>query len=469
MIASGHPYQVLSPAEEDAVHRNVLRIADEVGLQVENDGLLERMAAIGGRVHRADRRVTFSPAAVEAFISESERADYGARRPRLRCAVDIYYGHYLDPRSDKFLPMTVARARDYLRVARGLPRVDSMGMLGCPLEDIPPAAEPLYERYWSWRLGIDPGGSIHRIELCPFILEMCQVHAAHTGRPEAEVFKGGVYLVPPLKLGYQEAEHVAWFLERGLRVGVGGSMATGGATAPVTLAGMVTLTIAECLLVGMLNRALYGDRSWRVWMSATALDPRTMFRPYGRPDMALANLAAAQMARRYGVWGSGHTGLSDAPYPSPEAAAQKVISTLPALMALGAGAIQAGLLAVDEVFSPVQMVLDHELTRALDQFTREYEFSDESIAADVIATVGPGGNFMAEPHTVAWLRRELWQPELWERRGFSAWLSGDRRTDVDRARERVLDILDSEPPADAICPDEARELERIIERARGRE
>ena len=67
---------------------------------------------------------------------------------------------------------------------------------------------------------------------------------AHAGLPLAEVFNGTVYLVPPLRLGYQEAEQVVWFADRGLRVNIGGGMAPGGATAPITLAGMVTLTIA---------------------------------------------------------------------------------------------------------------------------------------------------------------------------------------------------------------------------------
>lgn len=465
MRGAGHAFDVLSPTEEATIHANALRLVDQVGLQVENQALLDRLAAIGGRVDRDRLRVTFSPAQVEAFIASGERVACDGRSPGVHGGVDIYYGHYLDPRRDEFLPMTVERAREYFQVARTMPHAGSMGMLGCPLQGVPPAAEPLFERYWSWSLGVRPGGSIHRLELCPFILEMCEAHASAVGLPLGEVFDAGVYLVPPLRLGYQEAAQVLWFLERGLRVRVGGGMATGGATAPVTLAGMVTLTIAEHLLLGLLNRALYGARSWGISMSATAMDPRTMMRPYGRPDMALANLAGAQMARRYGVTFGGHCGLTDAMRPSPQAAAQKLQSALPTLLAWGSASVPMGLLAVDEVFSPVQIALDNELLSALAQFTHDYEVSDESIAADLVAAVGPGGSFAGEPHTAEWFRRELWEPTLWDRRPFAAWRECDGRTDVDRARERVLDILSTPPPASALSDAEDRALQRIIEQA----
>lgn len=470
MHAAGHSFNVLSPAEEDILHRNILRLVDEVGLQVESDALLDRVQAsgLGARIDRTRRRMMLPPAAAEAFIASSEPVRWEERPPRVNGGVEVYYGHYLDPVTDEYAPMTVERARRYFRVAHALPHVNNTSMLGCPLNDVPRAAEPLYERYWSWSLGVRPGGSIHQVRWAPYILEMYDVHAAATGQSPEEVFSAGVYLVPPFKLGYQEAEQVLWFLERGRRVHIGGSMPTGGATAPVTLAGMVALTAAEGLLLGALNRALFGDRTWGIWMSVTAMDPRTAMRPYGRPDMALANLMGLQLARRYRCDGGGHSGLTDSPRPSPAAAAQKLQSALSTLLARGRVGVPMGLLAVDEVFSPVQIALDDEMVSALEQFTREYEISDESIAADMVAAVGPGGNFAAEEHTARWFRRELWEPVLWERHHFSAWRERDGRTDLDRAREQVLAILAQPAPPSAISEREERDLQQIIRRAMGR-
>jgi trimethylamine--corrinoid protein Co-methyltransferase len=465
MRGAGHEYRVLSVREEETLHANVLRLIDQVGLQVESDPLLERMAAIGGRVDGSRQRVTFSPLATEEFIASSQWVDWDHRPPQVRGSADIYYGLYLDPQSDELLPMTVERARMYYRVAAGLSHIDSMGILGCPLQGIPPYAEPLYERYWAWQMGVRPHGSIHRLSLCSLILEMSQAHASFANRPLSEVLSATVYLVPALKLGYQEADQVLWFLERGLRAHVGGSMATGGATAPVTVAGMVAVSLAENILLGMLHRALYGDRTWNIWMSVTALDARTMMRPYGRPDSVLANLMAAQMARRYGAGLTGHCGLADAVRPSPEATAQKMQSALPTLLAGGNCSIPAGLLAIDQVYSPVQMVLDDQLISALAQFTHQYEVSDEAIATDLVAVMGPGGNYAGEMHTAQWFRRELWEPTVWTRHPLAAWRDLDGRTDLERARERALDILAQPAAPSPMSEDEARALQAIIERA----
>ena len=148
MRAAGHALDVLTPAEEETIHANILRLVDGVGLQVENEQLLERLAAAGGRVDRARQRVTLSPAVTEEFIASSAPISWGSRPPQVHGGVDIYYGHYLDPHTDEFRPMSVERARDYFQVARAMPHADSLGMLGCPLEGVPPAVEPLYERYW---------------------------------------------------------------------------------------------------------------------------------------------------------------------------------------------------------------------------------------------------------------------------------------------------------------------------------
>jgi trimethylamine--corrinoid protein Co-methyltransferase len=212
----------------------------------------------------------------------------------------------------------------------------------------------------------------------------------------------------------------------------------------------------------MLSFAMYGEQRWGIGMATTAMDPRTAMRPYGRPDMVLANLMGAQMGRRYGVRSGGQCGLTDAMRPSPQAAAQKIQSALPTLMASGHGSVAAGLLAIDEVFSPVQIVLDDEIVSALAHFAHEFDISDASIGADVVAQVGPGGTFLAEPHTAEWFRREMWEPAIWERHPFAAWQERDGRTDVDRARERVLAILAVIGEERGLSQEERQDLQQII-------
>ena len=80
---------------------------------------------------------------------------------------------------------------------------------------------------------------------------------------------------------------------------------------------------------------------------------------------------------------------------------------------------------------------------------------------EVIAAVGPAGDYLTEDHTLAHMR-SLWQPRYFDRRTWEDWEASGRATPPDRAHERVRSILDSHEPlplADGV----AAELDRIVD------
>jgi trimethylamine--corrinoid protein Co-methyltransferase len=199
------------------------------------------------------------------------------------------------------------------------------------------------------------------------------------------------------------------------------------------------------------------------------MDMRTTIRPFGRPEMALANLMTAQLARFYGASFSGHAGLSDAKLPSVEAGAQKMMTAVPTLLAGGSLWVDAGLLAIDEVCSPVQMILDDEWMGALQRFTHAFEVSDETIGLETILEAGPGGHFLDKPHTVRHFREEHWNPSIWSRQMLRPWMEDGQRIDADLARERALQFqleLQQHPPEPGMSPTLEDEVLHVIAHAR---
>ena len=439
MHVAGHAYSPMSSVEVGLIHQSVLKILGEMGMEIQNRRLLEVLAEFGLRVDLDSERVYFSSSLVERFIAEADKHDWENTHPRVGGSAGVYEGLYHDPALGELVPWTEEALAFYFALARHLPHIDGASMLGCRLP-VPPALEPLYERYYCWKYGASDSGSIHRDELCPYILELYQVLADERGVELAQVFNGGVYVVPCLKLGRHEAYQVIYFWERGLRVSIGGGMAAMGATAPVTLAGAVTLNLAEQLALRILNWALYGDKRLHLGSSISVMDMRTTIRPFGRPEMAIANVLTAQMARYYGASFSGHAALTDAKLPSTEAGAQKMLSGIPTLLAGGSLRVDAGLLSIDEVFSPIQMILDNEMMSALQHFVHEFQITEETIGLDTILEVGPGGHYIDTLHTVRHFREEHWNPVIWSRQMLRAWLEGDRLLDADRAREVALEV-----------------------------
>ena len=469
MHIAGHAYDVMSAQEVDLIHQGALRILGEMGMEVQNRRLLEVLAGFGLRVDSENERAYFPPSLVERFIADSVKYDWEHAQPRVSGSAGVYHGLYHDPASNGLVPWTESALAFYFALARHLPHLDGASMLGCRLP-VPALLEPLYERYYCWLYGAEEGGSIYLGEVCPYLLDLYQVLAGARGVPLEQVFRASVYVVPPLKLGRHEAYQVAYFWERGLRVSIGGGMPAMGATAPVTLAGAVTLNLAEQLALSILNRALFGDNRFSLHCSISVMDMRTAIRPFGRPEMAIANLMTAQLARHYGAAFSGHAGLTDAKLPSAEAGAQKMLSGIPTLLVGGSLWVDAGLLSIDEVYSPIQMVLDDEMLSALKQFTREFQVSEETIGLGTIFEAGPGGQFLDKPHTARHFRSEHWEPGIWSRHMLRPWLDAGRQLDVDRARELALEVQAEVQQGGLAPPGMPEGVERevlgVIERAR---
>jgi len=376
----------------------------------------------------------------------------------------VYHGLYHDPLSGELVPWTEEALAFYFDLPRHLPYVEGAHMLGCRLP-VPGPLEPLYERYYCWKYGGRESGSIHLDESCPYLLELYQVLAEERGVPLGAVFRGTVYLVPPLKLGRHEAYQVAYFWERGLRVHIGDMYALG-ASAPATLAGAVTLNLAEQLALRILDWALFGEKRLHLSAAISVMDMRTLIYPYGRPEMAIANVMTAQLARHYGASFSGHAGLTDAKLPSVEAGAQKALTAIPTLLAGGSLWLDAGLLSSDEVCSPVQMILDNEFLSALQRFAHEFQITEDAIGLETIVEAGPGGHFLDKLHTVRHFRDEHWEPALWSRRMLKPWMEAGCRLDVDVARERAVAMQGREEEATGMSERLELAVLSIIERAK---
>ncbi len=464
MHIAGHPYEVLSIAEVELIHQSALRILEEMGMEIQNQRLLADLAEFGLRVDYDLERVRFPRASVEKYLAEAPKYDWDTHRPTVSASAGLYHGLFHDPRTGALLPWTEERLVYYFALARRLEHIGTVSMLGCRLP-VPAPLEPLYERYYCWKHGAREGSSIYLDETCPYLYELYQIRADAQNLPIDQVFEGTVYLVPAMKLGRHEAYQLQYFRERGLRVGIGDMYPMGGA-APVTLAGAVTLNWAERLALQIVNFAWFGAREFHLGVSISPMDLRTMIYPFGRPEMAFANIVSAQIARHFGASFSGHAGLTDAKLPSVESGAQKAMSAAVTLLAGGSTWIDAGLLAMDEVYSPIQMVLDNELLSALKHFTTGFEVSDASIGLETIFEAGPGGGYLDKLHTVQFMRKERWQPKIWSRTMLGPWLAGGSKLDVDLARELALEVQQTVEAFAGLAESEERAILRLIEQAR---
>ena len=106
----------------------------------------------------------------------------------------------------------------------------------------------------------------------------------------------------------------------------------------------------------------------------------------------------------------------------------------------GPGMLQSGI-----TFDVAQLVLDNEFARMIKQTVRGFTIDDESLAVDVIKSVGPSKDFLAQEHTLKHMRTHS-RPELIDRGGMEMWQASGATDSYQRALEKTHDILLNHQP-----------------------
>lgn len=448
------------PGEVEMIVETAFRILEEIGVCIENDELTALIREkFSGNAFWKNGRLCF-PSALSREIFSSGKGKQPPEMPTAVCRGEVYEGYYLDPMDNQYKEWDENRLLSYVSLAKQLPHVDGIHMLGCPLNQTDLSLKPLYEKLYCFQYGIGCGGAIWDTELCGPLLEIFSIYAAEKEKTVQEVFSGCVYLLTPLKLGHVEAEQLMWFYHRGIRVGVG-ILASLGLSVPVTIAGGLAEHIAEQLFIGIINKALFDENTFALESMLSCVDMRNGSFQYGRPEQVLMNNALSDIAELYGMRFAAHGGLTDAKVPGYEAAVQKIGTALSNLSKGRPGYLAGGLLSVDEVCSPVQLVLDHEATGYLKRICSGFEIDQESLALEAVRDcVENDLMFIASEHTLSFWRDSIWMPELFSYQMFHDW-SQHGKTAVDLAREKAI-ALSQKPLEKEISEDCENRIHRVI-------
>jgi trimethylamine--corrinoid protein Co-methyltransferase len=456
--------QVLTNAEISLIIENALRILAEVGVRVPNVRMLDRLAEFGATVDLETQMACFPQALMTRFLDESER-HVPDDRDHITFRAGAYPQYFMPADSRRVRPHTVETISQMTRLADYL---DNIGFvydgMGVP-DDIPAPIQPLWMRLLVWKYTEKGGcGQVQLTRLCPYAVEMAELMAEREGGKVKDYAFLSIELISPLQFGKEEAEQFIFFWERGLAVHLGQILSSGG-TAPATLAATVALTLAEQLFLNFLRRAFYGEQTLRMGNSATVLDMKQAVFRYGRPELGLTHLVMGHLARYLGASFRANSFLGDAKYPTCEMGMQKALNALPAIMAGTRSLGTLGLLSVDEIGSPLQLIIDNEYAGALRRFARGFDIDEESLAFDLIKEMGPGGLFTGTVHTVRHHRQEHWQPDLFSREMYNAWIAGEGKIDAERARDVYHEAMRTHDKV-YVSEETEQALLEVIERAR---
>ena len=302
--------------------------------------------------------------------------------------------------------------------------------------------------YWSLRnTSKHIMGGIYSMKGTQQVVEMAAMLAGGIQSLRERPFVSFITLViSPFKIDGLYGDITCYIAEQGLPV-VTPTEPVCGTTSPITLAGNVLVHTAETLGGVALAQAVKKGTPVIAGSVGSISNLNTMGIVTGAIERGMLNSATAQIAQHLGLLFYSPAGNSDAKTEDVQAGIESAMSNLLVGMS-GANYIHdaAGLFDSDLSISYEKLVMDNELLGMCERVLRGIEVTDETLAVDLIEEVGPGGDFMAQAHTVLNMMDEFYNPFLADRTLYEEWISKGSTTMKDRARQKLDKLIDSHNP-----------------------
>lgn len=237
-----------------------------------------------------------------------------------------------------------------------------------------------------------------------------------------------------------------------------------GATAPATIAGALAEFNAE-LIAGLVLIQLKKPYSRAfVWGFPNPQNMRTGAPYFGNIACSLMNVANNQIWREYGVplrnTASVYTNSKLIDFQNG------IERGIPAILSAISGAhsihLYGGVYG-EIAHSPIESILDDDLAGMIGRFIEGVTVNDETIALDLIHSVGPiPGHFLDKRHTYEWWKKEQFVQKYADILTYPEWERAGKKSCIDYAKEKMEKILKEHEVSIKLTDKQEEEINKII-------
>jgi trimethylamine--corrinoid protein Co-methyltransferase len=450
-------FHLLSDDQLQEIYRAALQLLEYTGLDVHHAQARALLSSAGAWVDGVRVRLP-SPVVEKALDSAPRSFTVFSREGDPNKDLHIgpgrfYYGpgptcpSFMDPRTGEVRNYTRADARDVATVCDALPNIDFVESLGT-IGDIPYELADIYEfadmiactgkPIVAWSYAEAGCREIHEIAIA-----VAGGEDAFVRRPNC------IFYCEPLSplVSNQEAMDKVIYCAKHRIPLIFTPCVIGGGTGPCTMAAIIAQAAAESWLGLVVSQLLRPGTPFCMGAVVSTMDMKDMILAYGAPELSLLQAGLTELAHYVGlpVWTTG--GCSDSKVVDEQAALEGALSVLFAGLSGGDLCHDVGYIESAMTGSLQQLVMMDEVISYIKRIIRGIEVTPETLAVDVIDRVGPGGNFLADDHTLAHFRGEFWFPGLIDRNRRERWEAKGGMRMAQRAQARLIEILDSHRPA----------------------
>ncbi|HSR30664.1 MAG TPA: trimethylamine methyltransferase family protein [Anaerolineae bacterium] len=456
-------FEVLSQEEVERIHAASMEVLSTVGVRVEWRPAREIFREAGAEVDDKSQCVRI-PEKLVRWATEQAPQQFTLYGVDFQLEIGrdqvCFAGlgtptHIIDMDTDERRPTIMCDVVRHIQLINGCQHIHNSQMDVWP-NDIPMTTIHT-ESIWAWAhhsrkpFGMGCYGYLPTLDMMRMMAIVAGGKEAIRRRP---MFFAICSVGSPLQMLQMQLEGLLICAEYGQPLAMSPE-AIAGATAPATLAGLLVqqnanilahVTLAQIFRPG--TPVLYGTVS-------TIANMRLGTVALGAVETGLITAGAAQMARYYGLPCRSVGATTEAKQEDLQAGLERTATLMQAVLA-GVNFITCGgTLDSSMLESDPLLMLDDELCGAALRVARGIEVNDGTLALDLIKRIGYSGNYLAEDHTVRRFRQEHYIPKLLPREPYDAWQEAGGRSALDRAKDRVREILAEHRP---------RELDPIMER-----
>ena len=476
-INSGVRFKMLSQDQLQALFDGVLHVLETIGLNVHHDEARDILKKAGAWVEGI--RVRIPPYLVRRSLEMAPRSFTMYARdgnPEHNIHIGPGRAHFgPGPTPPNFTDVETLERRPYIKddarivatVVDALPNIDFCESLGT-VSDVHPDLSASYEfaemfphtskPIVAWSFGWDDSNDIH------------QIAVAEAGGQEAfEKRPNYVHYCEPLSplVRTFEAIDKLIFAARYRIPLIFTPCPLAGGTAPVTAAGIIIQAAAESWMGLVLAQAIQPGLPFFMGGVLSVMDMSAMILSYGAPELSLMMAGATELAHYAGIplWQTG--GCTDSKILDEQAAIEGSLSCFFSALTGGDLCHDVGYTESGITGSILQTVMMDEAIGYSRRITRGIEVNQDTLATDIIHSVGPDGDYLNEEHTMKHSKTEFWYPNLCDRHNFEEWEEAGQKPMRDRVVERTKEILSSHKPS-PIKPETEKAIKAIMEAAEKR-
>ncbi len=462
--------RVLDEAEVRKIHEATLWIIEKVGVRFPSARALEIWEAHGAQVDRERKVVKAKGDLIEEAMKRCPAGyNLAARDPSQDLSLDgnhVFVGtdgcgvEVLDIETGKRRTSRLQDVVDIARVADATPEV-AFHWVPVSAQDAPVETRGLCEIRAIWENSTKhvQTESIYKPGEARAAIEMAALIAGGRdklrSRPVLSLMQ---CTAPPLGHDGGSLDAALLAAEHGIPTGFM-TMAACLTTGPATLAGTLAVGNAEVIAGTALLQLAFPGAPVFYAAAQTASDLRTGAYTGGGPEDFLFGAATNVLSDFYGIPLSMGSFATGAKQPDWQAGLENGLSTFMASAVMSDMLLGVGLLHGSRIWSYSQMMMDCEIFAIVRRMMEGIDVSDETLALETVAAVGPAGNFLSQRHTRKHMR-ELFVPEFLDRRPYNEWETrGDGAAGWALSKARRIMAEHQPQPLD---PKLSRELEGII-------